>query len=261
MHKSPRGGGQGRSVVAFADNFKTGTLFDLPILRPEDLLNFDFDTVVIASVAAAAIRSKLLSLGIPNGKISSSYVEISAAGRDTFLKNVSREIIRKKLDGAVAEAGVFQGDFASLINKYFSNKKLYLFDTFEGFDARDLANEEGYKHESGDHFKETSVELVMSKMAHPENVIVKKGYVPETFEDVNEKFCFVNLDMDLYQPTYVALEWFWPNMVTNGVILVHDYFYESGQFPNLKKAVIKFAEENDVKTMPIGDDLSIALIK
>lgn len=225
------------------------------------MTDFDFDTVVIASVAAAAIKSKLLSMGISGEKISSSYVEISAAGRDTFLKNVSREIMRKKLDGAVAEAGVFQGDFASLMNKYFSERKLYLFDTFEGFDERDLIKEKGYQHESGDHFKETSVELVMSKMTYPENVIVKKGYVPTTFEGVTEKFCFVNLDMDLYQPTYAALEWFWPHMVADGVILVHDYFDESGQFPNLKKAVIKFAEENDVKTIPIGDDLSIALIK
>ena len=34
--------------------------------------------------------------------------------------------------------GVFRGEFASKINKCFPNSKLYLFDTFEGFDERDV---------------------------------------------------------------------------------------------------------------------------
>lgn len=37
------------------------------------------------------------------------------------------------LQGSVAEAGVRDGGFAQYINKYFPSKKLYLFDTFEGF--------------------------------------------------------------------------------------------------------------------------------
>lgn len=46
-----------------------------------------------------------------------------------------------------------------------------------------------------------------------------------------------------------------------GVILIHDYFDETGTFPNLKKAVIRFTEENHINSIPIGDDLSIALVK
>lgn len=250
-------------IVAFADNFKTGTLFDLPILSPEDLLSYDYDSIIIASVAAEPIREKLLEIGIPVSRISSSYIEVAAQARDVFLKREADELHRKNLSGAVAEAGVFQGDFAKLINRYFPEKNLYLFDTFTGFDERDIEAEDGYEQdpERGEHFKQTSVDLVMSKMVHPEKVIIKQGYVPETFEGVEEQFCFVNLDMDLYQPTLAALKWFWPRMVDGGVILIHDYFDETGTFPNLKKAVIRFTEENHINSIPIGDDLSIALVK
>lgn len=250
-------------VVAFADNFKTGSLFGLPILTPEELITYPYDAIVIASVAAAPIEKQLLALGIKRSRISKSYVEVASAARDTFLRRYAQEAIRKNLPGNVAEAGVFQGDFASLINELFPKKQLYLFDTFTGFDARDIAAEEGYENDPlrGEYFKKTSVDLVMSKMKHPENCIVKQGYVPETLQGVEDQFCFVNLDMDLYQPTLAALEWFWPKMVPGSVILVHDYFDETGTFPNLKNAVIRFLDENNAQSIPIGDDLSIALIK
>lgn len=41
--------------------------------------------------------------------------------------------------GNCAEVGVFSGSFAKQINRCFPNKKLYLFDTFTGFDAEDIA--------------------------------------------------------------------------------------------------------------------------
>lgn len=44
------------------------------------------------------------------------------------------------LQGAVAEAGVRDGEFAQYINKYFPTKKLYLFDTFEGFNNEQVKN-------------------------------------------------------------------------------------------------------------------------
>ena len=71
----------------------------------------------------------------------------------------------------------------------------------KGFDNRDIEFEEGYSENAtrGDYFKETSVELVKSKMVHLDSVIIKKGYVPDTLNGIEDKFCFVNLDMDLYK--------------------------------------------------------------
>lgn len=64
------------------------------------------------------------------------------------------------------------------INEFSPNKTLYLFDTFEGFDERDLKSETDDVKENGiGHLKDTSIEIIMNKMLYPKNVIIKKGVV------------------------------------------------------------------------------------
>ena len=57
------------------------------------------------------------------------------------LELVSYEIAKKNLEGSVAELGVYKGKFARYLNQYFPDRLLYLFDTFEGFDNRDIIRE------------------------------------------------------------------------------------------------------------------------
>lgn len=57
-------------------------------------------------------------------------------------------------------------------------------------------------------YNNTSVELVMKKIPYPENVVIYKGYFPESARKNKEEFCFVNLGMDLYEPTYNGLIFF-----------------------------------------------------
>ncbi|RKD34827.1 TylF/MycF/NovP-related O-methyltransferase [Lacrimispora algidixylanolytica] len=249
-------------IVAFADSFVKGRLEGLPILSPQEILLQEFDIIYIASVAMQPIVKSLLDLGIKRSKISKFFVETNVLARNNFLKCYAEEIYRKNINGNVAEAGVYRGEFAALMNKFFPDRKLYLFDTFEGFDERDIQYESGYSDNStkGDYFKETSVELVKSEMINLNNVIIKKGYVPDTLFGVEDKFCFVNLDMDLYKPTLEALRFFYPQMIEGCGILVHDYF-DIFSYRNLKQAVIEFVEETGAKTFPIGDEKSILVVK
>jgi O-methyltransferase len=63
----------------------------------------------------------------------------------------------------------------------FPDRKLYLFDTFEGFDERDVKIELKNNYSAGNQdFSNTSVELVLNKMKHKDNCIIKKGFFPET---------------------------------------------------------------------------------
>lgn len=50
-------------------------------------------------------------------------------------------------------------------------------------------------------------------------------------------------------------------MCGGGIIAIHDYF--SDAYPNIKKAVNDFCERSRVKLnlCPVGDDISIAIIK
>ncbi len=99
-------------------------------------------------------------------------------------------------------------------------------------------------------------------MPFPEKCIVHKGYFPETAIGnlvEQETFCFVNLDMDLYEPTYQGLIFFGKRMEHNSVIVIHDYFTD--HFKGPKKAVSRFMEESgqNLQMLPIGDGISVAI--
>lgn len=139
--------------------------------------------------------------------------------RSYSLKLCAGRIYENKVRGSVAELGVYKGEFAKQINDCFPEKKLYLFDTFEGFDqVQFLADKNSHSHVKNDPFQ-TSVAEVLQKMSIPEQCIVKKGVFPNTAQDVDDQFAFVSLDADLFQPTYDGLKFFYPKLMGGGIFL------------------------------------------
>jgi O-methyltransferase len=122
----------------------------------------------------------------------------------------------------------------------FPDRKLYLFDTFGGFAEKDVMTEKDRGCSTGEvgYFSSTSVELVMRKMKHKENCVIKKGYFPETARDVDDRFVFVSIDCDLYDPILSGLEYFYPRMEKGGYIFVHEYNYS--RFRGAREAVNGF---------------------
>ncbi len=182
--------------------------------------------------------------------------ETWAYGMDKVLHGVvqliSLEVYQQTIKGAVAELGVFRGFTASVLNQFFPDRKLYLFDTFKGFDQRDLNVEEqlGYNTINYEKFNDTNIELVMKKMAHKNNVVIKKGWFPDSVVGVeDETFCFVLIDADLYQPIYEGLHWFYPRLAKGGFILVDDYHWSD--YAGAKKAVQDFSNECGISYVPI----------
>jgi hypothetical protein len=190
--------------------------------------------------------------------------------RNCFLRNFSEIVYNKGILGSVAEVGVYRGAFAKIINSCFPDRKCYLYDTFEGFDERDVNDEISISNDaqavsdwkkSMGNFSNTSADYVVRALPHPEKCVIKQGYFPETFGENNEIFCFVNLDCDLYNPIRSGLDSFFPQMAKGGVILVHEYFDDISFLPGIRKAVDEFVSKNDCVTVPIGDSQSIAIIK
>lgn len=254
-------------VVGFVDNnsHKWGTtLFEKPIYSPELICTITFEYIIIASLSSmGAIKKQIINSGIDEHKIITKYVECRISARINFLKNLSEQIQEELMPGSVAEVGVFQGDFARYINEYFPHKKLYLFDTFSGFDQRDIDLEvsESFSNATVGHLSNTSIDIVMQKMKHPENIMIKEGYFPESVAGVDDIFCFVNLDLDLYKPTLQGLHFFWSKLCQGGVILIHDYY--SDGYLGVKQAVKEFelCIPSEAILLPIGDSCSIALVK
>ena len=175
------------------------------------------------------------------------------------LELISEEIRKKNLTGSVAELGVYKGKFARYINLYFKERKLYLFDTFEGFDERDVNTEKKEGFSSGSqNFSDTSVESVLSLMPFPNNCIPVKGFFPESAANIKDEFIFVSLDADLYEPIYEGLKFFYPLLVPGGYIFVHDF--NNDNYPGARKAVEKFCEEKNISFVPIPDSAGSAII-
>ena len=263
-------------VLFFVDNnHKNATDSSLDVLAPTALLACAFDLVYIAAAEGLEeIYAQLLDMGIPKHKINRVWGEstryeknIAVTARIRFLEQYAEHAYYHGIPGNVAECGVYRGEFAKEINRVFPDRKLYLFDTFEGFDQHDL-NKEQEMNPRFDHlrewidtvtdFSDTSIDIVVGKLPYPNQCVIKQGCFPETFTLEDDTFAFVNLDMDLYAPIKAGLELFYPRLSVGGVILVHDYYSPTG---GVNPAVDEFLHANQLSAIPVGDYKSVAVVK
>ena len=180
--------------------------------------------------------------------------------RNTTAELLSRELHDRHVDGAVAEVGVYQGNFAALLNHHFPDRTLYLFDTFEGFDPRDvkLDRREGWTSIPQD-FDGTSVATVIHKLPYPHKVKIQAGWFPESAQGCeNETFALVSIDVDLYQPILAALTWFYPRLSPGGYLLVHDY--NNDEYMGVRHALRRFGDETGVTWSLLPDRRGSAVI-
>jgi O-methyltransferase len=150
---------------------------------------------------------------------------------------------REEIPGVFVELGVYQGESAEIIHQMDPEREFHLFDTFEGFHASDLSVETGEAATyTPDHFADTNVRAVANRLSNENKVRFHTGYFPETAVGFDKPVAFVNMDVDLYNPTRSGLELFYPRLSPGGVLVVHDYNYK---WPGIMKAVDEF-----LKTIP-----------
>lgn len=258
-------------IIGFLDNNKEkwGQIIDgIKVLGDATILSdLEYDEIVIASTMRYdEIKKALLEFGVKEEKFDKKMqarLMVETQARVNFLRDfASMKNVRKDL--CVAEGGVFQGMFAAEINKYFPENKLYLFDTFEGFNKKDVEVEieSNYSNVKENYYNETSQDIVLERLPHRDKAIIKKGFFPDTTVDMpEEKFIFVNLDFDLYAPILAGLQYFFPRMDEEGIILVHDYFTKF--YHGVSTAIEAYEREvgYELKKYPIGDGISIAIFK
>ncbi|MBX3240587.1 MAG: class I SAM-dependent methyltransferase [Chitinophagaceae bacterium] len=179
--------------------------------------------------------------------------------RVSTLELIVHELKNKNVGGEMAELGVYKGKFARYFNAYFPDKKLFLFDTFRGFDNRNRSTELSNEYSSTwQDFADTTIDQVLNSMPHPGKCIVRKGLFPETAGGLEETFCLVSLDCDLYEPIYDGLKYFYPRLVKNGYILIHDFNNDS--YKGVRAAVEKFCEEENINVVPLADVCGTCII-
>lgn len=182
-----------QELMCFIDNDKEkqGKMLDgLPVLSLEEALQLHPEAIILAILNAEAeqlIRKQIEAAGFTGVCTDLGSIRAIQDVRLSALRLHAREIEARKIPGDVAELGVYQGAFAAEINRLFPERRLWLFDTFEGFHARDLAIEAertGVKTQRRS-FADTTIEFVRSRLPHPELARFVKGYFPESLEDLN----------------------------------------------------------------------------
>lgn len=125
---------------------------------------------------------------------------------------------RDQIEGAFAELGVYRGATSAFLRSVAPERRLFLFDTFQGF-PRHLVNE------SGDcRFEDTSQETVARAIGDLSNVEFRKGCFPDSTNGLeSQSFAFVLLDFDLYASAVEALDFFYPRMVRGSYFFMHDF--------------------------------------
>jgi O-methyltransferase len=256
-------------LLGFSDNNQekwNESFCGFKIFSPADALGKAPDLIWIAILnqeACAAIESQLIRLGFEGQILNISSLRGTVDLRLATLRLTAEEIGRREIPGEIAELGVYQGRFAAEMNRLFPDRKCYLFDTFEGFAQEDVDKDAEVavsRAKAGD-FGDTSAEQVLGCLPYPEKAVVCAGRFPSSLENLAAsmpKFCLVNLDTDLYEPTYQGLKVFFPLMSRGGVILIHDY--NSTQYPGVGEAVRRFCEEETAYVMPLCDLHGTAMI-
>ncbi|HTX99639.1 MAG TPA: methyltransferase domain-containing protein [Bacteroidota bacterium] len=163
-----------------------------------------------------------------------------------------------RLEGHVAEVGVYKGGTAKLIASLLhgSQKMLHLFDTFDGMPETDPDRD---LHHKGD-FADTSLEGVQRVVGTGEGVRYYPGFFPGTAGPIEPyRFCFVHIDVDIYRSVLDSCDFFYPRMVKGGVMVFDDYGFES--CPGAKQAVDQFFSDKDERPwyLPTGQCVVIKL--
>jgi hypothetical protein len=148
------------------------------------------------------------------------------------------------LSGDMAEVGVYKGGTASILARLAeaAGKQLHCFDTFAGMPETDPGRD---IHRKG-HFSDTSLEIVRENIGSTQNVRFYPGFFPATAGPVeNLTFCFVHVDVDIYQSVKDCCSFFYPRVPVGGIMLFDDY----GLFscPGAKMAFDEFFQDKPEK--------------
>lgn len=299
-------------ITGFIDSHKKTDIFaDKPVYLPKDMVNQEYDAIIVAVAQTKEILKTIDELRIDRSRVIFAYgntvledlntdydfvekicgKDLCGRIRDRYhlvrcidsdltdhpyfdgssiggsmyrndyvriktLELLVKEIRENEVSGNMAELGVFKGDFAQYLNAALPDRKLYLFDTFDGFDEEELQKEvrgeerlvvrEVFKNSVG-------AELVSQKMPYANSVIFKVGYFPESLDGLEDTFALVSIDCDFEDSILEGISYFLPRLSEGGFIMVHDY---NNYLGCARKAIARYEEmmAKRIAKVPICDN-------
>jgi O-methyltransferase len=154
--------------------------------------------------------------------------------------------------GDTAECGVYQGAGSYLICKANVKSTMerthFMFDSFEGLSPP--RSEDGSYWRAGD--MRAGEAIVLENLEDCGNTKIMKGWIPSRFAEVaDRRFAFVHIDVDLYEPTKDALEFFYPRLSVGGILLCDDFGFTS--CPGATRAIEELTARVPEKMIALPD--------
>jgi len=185
------------------------------------------------------------------------------------LMSAIRYVTTLRMSGDFVECGVWRGGSAmvmalTLLDLGLSNKKIWLYDTYEGMTeptsediefcsgelAETLLRRVSKKSQARDIWCFSQIDDVATNLrstGYPmSNVNLIKGDVLHTLNvDIPDQISLLRLDTDWYYSTKKELELLYPKLQTGGVCIIDDYGYWGGS----KKAVDEYLKDNEISVL------------
>ena len=194
-----------------------------------------------------------------------------------------RYIVESKIPGDIVECGVFKGGSAIMLAQSLAHfgdisRKLYLFDTFDGWptptdedtdflgqqhkelyelDKQRSESDEGRSVQSvyrlGDFFGRTRNAILSSTTYPADRIVFVRGLVEDTLPHPEvSSIAILRLDTDYYTSTAWELKTLWASLNVGGVLLLDDY----GQFHGARQAVDEFIAKHKIPALLHRDDVT-----
>jgi O-methyltransferase len=252
-----------------------------PVHPPDYLLGIEpeaFTILVAVGSHYPDVRRLLEGLGLTEGlhfkdaahrplsyrEINPSFVDLLDRVRPHTLLSEDRLALlyqfalqARFLPGDAAEVGVYKGGTGYLMASALADtdKELHLFDTFSGIPEADPDTD---LHRPGD-FADTSFDSVQRLLEGFRFCRLHAGRFPETVPpDWHQKrFCFVHVDVDIYQSALDCCSFFFPRLTEGGTMVFDDFGFPS--CPGIRRALEEYfaTDPNRILYLPTGQALVV----
>jgi O-methyltransferase len=151
-----------------------------------------------------------------------SFNELNGNNSDRRLAVSQLIRLTSSVPGDTVEVGSYQGAMSWLICQANDGHRMHhIFDSFEGLSEPALVD--GQHWEAGALACAESVVKDNLKKFNG-SFLTYRGWVPERFSEVADRsFSFVHIDVDLFDPTFDSLEFFYPRLCSGGILVCDDY--------------------------------------
>lgn len=187
---------------------------------------------------------------------------MTSTERLVALLDATRQIIRQRIPGDIAECGVWRGGSMMLVARVLAEagdtaRHLYLYDTFEGMTAptpEDRSCDGRTATEQLDRARQGTGVWCLARLEEVQRNLALTGYpadkihfVPGRVEEtipatIPESLALLRLDTDWYASTKHELDHLFPRLVRSGFLIIDDY----GHWLGAKKAVDEYVEQQNL---------------